>query len=218
MRSVKMLLVLTALVSGLPVGGNAAQTVPRANLYHLSKVVPIGAPERWDYLLFESTAHRVYAAHETSIDVLDAGSGAKIGEVPVPGANGVAVVADSGKGYAGSRTKQAVIVFDLKTLEVLKTVPIGEDSDAVVYDPASKRVFVMEGDPHEAVAVDTDTDTVAGKVALSGEPEFAAVDGSGALFVNIADRKAIQRINTPDLESGSDVANRGVRVASWNVH
>jgi DNA-binding beta-propeller fold protein YncE len=200
MRPVRIWLALAAFASGIPFSGTAAQAVTPANLYHLSKAVPIGAPERWDYLLYENTGHRVYAAHGTSIDVLDGRSGAKLGEVPVPGANGVAVVPESGKGYAGSRIQQAVIVFDLKTFKVLKTVPIGEDSDAVVYDPASKRVFVMEGDPHKAVAVDTATDTVAGQVTLSGQPEFAAVDGAGQLFVNIADKKAIQRINTRTLQ------------------
>jgi DNA-binding beta-propeller fold protein YncE len=200
MRPVRILLALAVFASVIPVSGTAAQSVTSVNLYHLSKAVPIGAPERWDYLLYESTAQRVYAAHGTSIAVLDGRSGAKIGEVPVPGANGVAVVPGSGKGYAGSRTAHAVIVFDLKTFKVLKTVPVGEDSDAVVYDPASKRVFVMEGDPHKAVAIDINTDTVAAEVALSGQPEFAAVDGSGQLFVNIADQKAIQRVNTRTLK------------------
>ncbi|HWM69219.1 MAG TPA: YncE family protein [Steroidobacteraceae bacterium] len=200
MRPGMIVLALAAVACGLPVSGSAADPARPANLYHLSKAVPIGSPERWDYLLYERTAHRVYAAHGTSIDVLDGGTGAKLGEVPVPGANGVAVIPDRGKGYAGSRARQAVIVFDLKTFKILKTVPVGEDSDAVVYDPASKRVFVMEGDPHQAVAIDTDTDTVAGEIALSGQPEFAAADGSGHLFVNIADQKAIQRINTRTLQ------------------
>ena len=200
MRSVRMLLALAALASLVPVRATVAQTATGANLYHLSKAVPIGAPDRWDYLLYENTAHRVYAAHGASIDVLDGGSGAKIGQVPVPGANGVAVVPGIGKGYAGSRTNQAVIVFDLASFKILKTVPIGEDSDAVVYDPVSKRVFVMEGDPKKAVAIDTGTDTVAGEVSLSGKPEFAAVDGSGRLFVNIADQRAIQRIDTRTLK------------------
>jgi DNA-binding beta-propeller fold protein YncE len=209
MRSVLMNLARLSLVcwyadvgSAAAADAVAASAAPAAaaNLYHLSKIVPIGAPERWDYLLYERTAHRVYAAHGMSVDVLDGGSGAKIGEVAVPGANGVAVIPDSGKGYAGSRSKQAVIVFDLKTFKILKTVAVGEDTDAVVYDSAAKRVFVMEGDPHEAVAIDIGTDTVAGKVALSGQPEFAAADGAGHLFVNIADQNAIQRVDTRTLQ------------------
>ncbi len=100
----------------------------------------------------------------------------------------------------GSRINQAMVVFDLKTLEIRKSVPVGADTDAVVFDPASERVFVMEGDPHKIVAIDTSSDAVAGEVALAGQPEFAVVDGAGALFVNITDKRAIQRVNTKTLQ------------------
>jgi DNA-binding beta-propeller fold protein YncE len=195
-----MLRVVAGLAGVLITQGTWGQTAPQADLYRISASVPLGAPDRWDYLQFEPSAHRIYAAHGASIDILDSATGAKIAQVPVPGANGVVVVPDSGKGYAGSRTNQSLVVFDSKTFKILKNIPVGEDTDAVVYDPASKRVFVMEGDPHKAVAVDTATDTVAGEVMLSGQPEFAAVDGAGKLFVNIADQRAIQRIDTRTLK------------------
>ena len=115
MRSVRTLLVLAAVASLLPVSGAVAQNATPASLYHLSKAVPIGAPDRWDYVLYENTAHRVYAAHGASIDVLDGGSGAKIGEVPVPGANGVAVVPGSGFGAPGHM--RLSFACSMKTLE-----------------------------------------------------------------------------------------------------
>jgi hypothetical protein len=179
----------------------ASEQSPRGDTpYVVVKTVPLGAPDRWDYLTYDAGSHRIYAAHGTSIDVFDGRSGEAIGKVPVPGANGVAVVPESGKGYAGSRGNKSVVVFDLQTLKVSRNVPVDEDTDAVVYDTVSKRVFVMEGDPHGAVAVDTRDDTVAGVISLAGDPEFAVVDGDGALFVNIADRKAIQRVNTRSLK------------------
>ena len=176
------------------------QSAPAPNLYSITKSVPLGAPDRWDYLTYEAGSHRVYATHGTQIDVLDGRTGTTIGKVAVPGANGVAVIPETGKGYAGSRANKSVIVFDLKNFKVLKNIPVGDDTDAVVYDPASKRVFVMEGDPRKAVAIDTSTDTVAGEVSLSGQPEFAAADGAGQLFINIEDQRAIQRINTRTLK------------------
>lgn len=177
-----------------------AQTAPTANLYAITKSVSLGSPERWDYLAFDAGSHRIFAAHSTSIDVLDGRSGDPLGKVDVPGANGVAIVPAVGKGYAGSRTNKSVIVFDLATLKIVKTLPAGEDTDAVVYDPASKRVFVMEGDPHKALAIDTTNDTVSGEIALDGQPEFAAADGAGALFINIEDKRSIQQVNTRTLK------------------
>jgi DNA-binding beta-propeller fold protein YncE len=177
-----------------------AQTSQTANLYAVTKSVALGAPDRWDYVVYDPSSHRIYAAHGTSIDVLDGRSGALIGKVDVPGANGVAVIPEAGKGYAGSRTNKSVIVFDLAKLQPLKSLPAGEDTDAVIYDPASKRVFVMEGDPKKALVIDTTTDTVRGEVALSGKPEYASVDGAGGLYINIADQRAIQRVDTRTLK------------------
>jgi YVTN family beta-propeller protein len=165
-------------------------------LYQITGSIPLGAPDQWDYLTYDSSSKRVFVAHGTGIDVLDGTSGKLIGKVAVPGANGVAVVPAIGKGYAGSRTLKAALVFDLKTFKVLKTLAADEDSDAVVYDPASQRVFIMDGDPHNIVVIDTKTDRVVSKIALDGQPEFAAVDGRGKLFVNITDKKEIQRIDT----------------------
>jgi len=199
MRSIKVLLIAAGLVGLLPFHDSVGQGANPVSLYHLSKTVALGVPDRWDYVLYEPLSHRLYAAHGASIDILDGKSAERLGSVPVPGANGVALALDGGKGYAGSRVNQAMVVFDLKTLEIRKSVPVGEDTDAVVYDPMSKRLFVMEGDPHKAVAIDTISDTVAGAVSLAGQPEYAVVDGAGALFVNIVDKRVIQRVNTKTL-------------------
>lgn len=164
--------------------------------YRITQSIPLGSPEGWDYLTYDAATMRVYVAHGTRIDVLEAGDGAIVGHVPVAGANGVAVVAALGKGYAGSRANHTIVVFDLKTFAVLKSLPADPDTDAVVYDPASRRVFIMNGDPHTVTVVDAAADTVVATVPLDGQPEFAAADGAGKLFVNITDKREIARIDT----------------------
>jgi YVTN family beta-propeller protein len=173
-----------------------SQAADASGLYSISKSIPLGAPERWDYLTFEPVSNRVFAAHGDRIDVIDVSSEKVVGQVPVDGANGAAIVPAIGKGYAGSRAGKSVLVFDLKTFKVVKTLPAAEDTDAIVYDPASKRVFLMQGDPHSMTVIDTATDSVVDTIHLSGQPEFAAVDGAGKLFVNIEDRREIQRVDT----------------------
>lgn len=177
-------------------GAIRADAADSQALYVITKSIPLGAPDRWDYVTYDSAAHRIYAAHGTSIAVVDARTAAILGNVPVPGANGVAVIPSIGKGYAGSSTAKSVLVFDLSDFKVRKKLPADEDTDAVVYDPFSKRVFVMEGDPKTILVVDTVNDSVVTKIALHGKPEFAAVDGNGKLYVNIADKREIQRIDT----------------------
>jgi len=44
--------------------------------------------------------------------------------------------------------------------------------------------------------IDTTTDSVVTTIHLSGQPEFAAVDGAGKLFVNVEDKREIQRVDT----------------------
>jgi DNA-binding beta-propeller fold protein YncE len=53
----------------------------------------------------------------------------------------------------------------------------------------------MEGDPDKAAMIDTQSDTLV-QIPLAGKPEFAAADGAGNLFINIADKKLIQRVDT----------------------
>ncbi|HEY6619235.1 MAG TPA: hypothetical protein VIY68_06810 [Steroidobacteraceae bacterium] len=174
----------------------SAQAADGSGLYRITKSIPLGQPEHWDYLTYEPVSNRVFIAHGDRIDVVDVSSEKVVGQVMDDGANGTAIVPAIGKGYAGSRGGKSVLVFDLKTFKVLKTLPAAEDTDAIVYDPASKRVFLMQGDPHSMTVVDTTSDSVMTTIHLGGQPEFAAVDGAGKLFVNIEDKREIQRVNT----------------------
>jgi DNA-binding beta-propeller fold protein YncE len=134
------------------------------------------------------------------VTVVDADRSVIVGQIPVPGANGIAVAPRLHKGWAGSSESHAIVVFDPATLRVLKQIPADEDTDGVVYDPSSERVFVMHGDPKTATAVDARSDRVAARIELGGKPEFAAADGAGKLYVNLVDRGAVQRIDTRSLE------------------
>jgi hypothetical protein len=42
-----------------------------------------------------------------------------------------------------------VVVFDLKTLKVTGEIKAAPDADAILYDPASKRIFSFIGDAWE---------------------------------------------------------------------
>src|SRR5260370_38128044 len=94
-----------------------------ASPYRISKSISLGAPERWDYLTFEPVSNRIFVAHGDRIDVIDASSEKVVGQVPVDGANGAAIVPAIGKGSAGSRGSKSVLVFGLNTLKVIQTLP-----------------------------------------------------------------------------------------------
>jgi YVTN family beta-propeller protein len=81
----------------------------------------------------------------------------------------------------------------------LGTAPAGKNPDAIIYDPASKRVFAFNGASNDATAIDAKTGTVAGTIALGGKPEFAVADEQGKIFVNIEDKSEIIQFDSNKL-------------------
>jgi YVTN family beta-propeller protein len=175
-------------------GGASAQTPA----YHVTKTVTLGAPERWDYLVFDSSTHDVYVSHGDRVSVVDGRTGAIVGTVEdLPGGpHGFAISAATGKGYTPDRDAKVAAAFDLKTLKVVKRIPVDADADALALDPVSGHVFVIDGDPSKISVIDPKTDSVIATIdAGVGKLEYAAAGGNGKLYVNGADKKEIVRID-----------------------
>jgi YVTN family beta-propeller protein len=181
-----------------------AQTKPQSG-YHVVNQYKLGGEGGWDYLSLDAKARRLYVSHATHVLVVDADTGAVVGDIPdTPGVHGIAVVEDAGKGYVSSGRSSTVTVFDLKTLKTLKQIPVGKNPDAIIYDDASRRVFTMNGGSNDATAIDVKTDAVAGTLALGGRPEFAVTDGRGNVFVNLEDKSAIVEFDSRRLAVEAD--------------
>ncbi|HEX9545138.1 MAG TPA: hypothetical protein VF955_08130 [Pyrinomonadaceae bacterium] len=168
--------------------------------YHVTKKIVLGGEGGWDYLTVDSEARRVYISRGTHVMVVDADSGAVVGDIPnTNGVHGIAIAADFDKGFVSDGRDATVTIFDLKTLKVLGTAPTGKNPDAIIYDPASKRVFAFNGSSKDATAIDARTGTVAGTIPLGGKPEFAVADEKGHVFVNIEDKSEIVQFDSNKL-------------------
>ena len=77
-------------------GGLLCSVAHAAPAYRLTATVPLGAPDRWDYVVPDPAGGRVYIAHGDRLAVLDARSGAVIGAVEgiAGGTHGTAISAD----------------------------------------------------------------------------------------------------------------------------
>ncbi len=169
--------------------------------YTLEATIPLGAPDRWDYVTYDSAADRVLIAHATETTVVDAKTRAVIARLgPLDGAHGQVVLPD-GRIFADSGKAGTVTVFSGSTFKELTTLPAGQNADGMVYDPASHVVAVMNGDPATATLLDPAGVKPAITVPLGGSPESAVADGRGAMFINIADKGELAR-----LEGGKLVA------------
>ncbi len=174
--------------------------------YHLLKKYTLGAAEGstreyFDYVTVDSAARRVYLSHGTEVKVMDADSGALIGNITgLKQDHGVAVASEFGRGFISDGAQGKVIIFDLKTLKVTGEAAADKDADCVIYDPFSKRVFVMDGDPHNATVIDAKSGSVVGKIELGGGPEFAVADGKGTVYINLEDKSEIVAVDSNSLK------------------
>ncbi|MDT8067239.1 MAG: cytochrome D1 domain-containing protein [Terriglobia bacterium] len=150
----------------------------------------LGGEGFWDYLLYDPVGHRLFAAHNDKVLVIDASNGKQIGEIPTEGAHGTALVQDKGLGFCTNGRAGTVTVFDLKTLAKKTDIKVGENPDAIIYDRYSKHVIVMNGRSHDMMAIDPSTLKVVADVPLGGKLEFAASDRSH-VYVNVEDKGEI---------------------------
>jgi DNA-binding beta-propeller fold protein YncE len=180
-----------AFVSLLVAAVATAQPAPAG--YHVARTIALGGEGFWDYVSADPAAHRLYVSHGTRVQVVDTASGAVVGEIPdTPGVHGVAIAPELGRGFTSNGRAGTVTVFDLKTLAPLATVATtGENPDAILYEPASRRVFTFNGRGRNATAIDAAGARVVGTLPLGGKPEFATTDGKGRVWVNIEDTSEI---------------------------
>ena len=165
--------------------------------YHVAKTYKLGGEGGWDYLNADASARRLYISRGTHVIVLDIDSGKTVGDIPdTQGVHGIALAPDLGRGFTSNGREGTVTIFDLQTLKpVGEKVKVGENPDAILYDPASKRVFTFNGRSQDASAIDATSGKVLGTIKLDGKPEFAASDGQGTVFVNIEDKSELTVID-----------------------
>jgi len=174
--------------------------------YHLLKTYKFGAApgaksEYFDYVTVDSAARRVYLGRGTAVQVLNADTGASLGFITgFQRQHGVAVAPEFGHGFITDGAAGTITIFDLKTLKKIGDVKAQPDADCMLYDPASKYAFSMNGDSNSSTVVNAKTGEVVKNIPLGGSPEFAVADGKGKVFANLADKDQIAVIDTKTLE------------------
>jgi DNA-binding beta-propeller fold protein YncE len=160
--------------------------------YKVLKTIKIGGEGGWDYLTFDSDSGRLYIARSNRVTVVDVEKGTVVGELTgAPGIHGIALDKKRKKGYSSNGGDGTVSIFDLETLRETARPKVGQRPDAIIYDPASDRVFTFNAGSKDSTAIDCESGKVAGTVELGGKPEFAVADGKGMVYVNIEDKDEI---------------------------
>jgi hypothetical protein len=170
----------------------------------VSDRIPVSGDGNWDYATLQAEQHRLYVAHQDRMAVIDLSSRTEIRSIPGHEIHGVALAPELNRGFVSDGEAGNVILFDLKTLEVNRTIQAQPDADAICYEPVTRRIFTFNGDSHNATIIDAVRAQIVGTLSLDGQPEFAQTDGRGAIFVNIEDKDEVLKIDA----AGAKVSER----------
>jgi YVTN family beta-propeller protein len=199
----RIILVAVLSLAFLSFLGRSSLADSPASAYHVIKKIPAQGDKGWDYLSIDPAARRLYITRGDHVMVVDIDSDKVVGEVTAPevkGIHGVALVPELNRGFISNGMTSTVTPFDLKTLKTEEPIKVGQRPDAIIYDPASKRVFSFNAGSKDATAIDAETKTVAGSVPLGGKPEFAVADEQGQVYVNIEDKNEIVAFDAKELK------------------
>ncbi|HMH86554.1 MAG TPA: hypothetical protein VK529_11455 [Gemmatimonadaceae bacterium] len=160
--------------------------------YHVIHRINAGGEGGWDYVTVDPDGNRLFLSRGTHAVVIDLGRDSVVGDIPnTLGIHGVALAPELNRGFTSNGRDSSVTIFDYKTLAPIAVVKIpGRNPDAILYDPATKRVFTFNGGTSNATAIDATNGIVVGTVDLGGKPETAVSDG-GKVYANIEDKSEI---------------------------
>lgn len=223
---------------GAFVAGVAAQQTPSATgPYKVLKAAKVGGEGGWDYIFADVDGRRLYiprgqtrevAATATSpavpafaarIAVYNLDTLAPEGEVPLTGltgANGAAVCAKTGHGFASGHP--AIAMFDTKTLQLIKTIDVPQSTpafgpDGIYCDSFNDHTYIFSHPTKSAFVLDSKDGSVVGTVDLGGTPEQGVGDGKGTLYVVMQAESNIAVVDAKTLKTTKhfDFAEKGGR-------
>ncbi|HVU55022.1 MAG TPA: YncE family protein [Puia sp.] len=187
-KSLLFLGVIAASVASLPL---------KAQQYVLDKKIAIPGDGGYDYMAIDEVNNHLFVSHGTAFNVVDLATEQPIATIDgLKGVHGIAIVNEVNKGFISDGKADAVVVVDLTTFKVEKTIKLpSTDEDAILYDPYSKKVLVFNGDSKNTCVIDTKTLELVKTIDLGGGPEFAVSNGKGLVYNNIEDQNSMKVID-----------------------
>ena len=203
-RRLALALLFTALTSTLPA---LAQKGP----YKIIKTVKVGGEGGWDYITADAANRRLYFARSGpsgNLQVYNLDTLTPVGEVPTGNAHGAVIDDATHHGFA---TAAHVIMFDARTLKVLKTIPTQGHPDGFLDAPDTHHVYILSHVSPNVTVLDAETGNIIKAFDVGGAVEQAVLDNKGHLFIDLEDKDAIAVVDTGSLvQSGKfDISSQG---------
>lgn len=180
--------------------------------YKVLATTKVGGAGNWDYVTADSVGRRLYVGRSGNpgrVTVYDLDTLAPTGEIPnVFSLHGATADPKSGHGFVSA---SPVVMFDTKTLAVIKTIDVKGNPDGYLADPADSRVYILSHTAPNVTVLDAKDGTILGTIDLGGAPEQAVTDGKGHLYIDIEDKDAIAVVDAKAMKMTGkyDISSKG---------
>ena len=166
--------------------------------YQLLSTAKVGGAGGFDYVYADADGRRLYVPRGNRVAVYDLDTLKPAGEIPdTPKVHGVAVDPQAHHGFSSS---QPVVMWDTRTLATIKTVAVEGAPDAIHFDPATGRIFVLSHQAPNVTVLAASDGAIIGTIDLGGAPEQAASDGTGRVFIPIEDKDQVAVVDARTLK------------------
>lgn len=164
--------------------------------FHILKTFHIASAGGWDYIAVGPDNGRLYASHGTQVNILDKTTGDSIGVIDnTLGVHGIAFDRSLNRGFTSNGRLNNVTVFDLKSNAIITQIPAGQNPDAILYEPFTKKIITCNGRSKNLSIIDPASNKLLDSIAVGGKPETAVSNEAGKLFVNIEDKNEIVEVD-----------------------
>ncbi len=180
--------------------------------YKVLKTAKVGGAGGFDYVYADSAGRRLYIPRTGNpgarITVFNLDTLEPAGEIPETSARGAAVDPKSSHGFV---TSKPVVMFDSKTLAVIKKIDVEGGPDGILFDPFNERTYIWSHSAPNATVINSKDGSILGTIDLGGAPEQAVSDGKGHIYVDIEDKDNVAVIDakTMTVTGHYDLAGKG---------
>ncbi len=205
-----------ALITSAGFAQSVPATAPAATApYKIVNTAQFPGSGGLDYVFADSGDRRLYVARGPQVHVFDLDTLKETGTVAGSG-HGAVVDPVSHHGFISSR---AIVMFDSKTLEVLKTITVTGSPDGMLFEPLTERVYVLSHQAPNVTVIDGKDGSVVGTIDLGGAPEQGQSDGLGHVYIDVEDQANIAVVDAKTLTVTAhyDISSKGTTPAGLGL-
>ena len=184
-----------ALIASAGFAQSVPAAAPAAAAYKVVNTAQFPGSGGLDYVFADSGDRRLYVARGPQVHVFDLDTLKETGTVAGSG-HGAVVDPVSHHGFISSR---AIVMFDSKTLEILKTITVTGSPDGMLFEPLTERVYVLSHSAPNVTVIDGKDGSVVGTIDLGGAPEQGQSDGLGHVYIDVEDKANIAVVDAKTL-------------------